>query len=394
VILRTRSFLSIIRRTVSPLGWTVAGMGTAAWFGARTLAWDELRVIALACIVLWVIAIGSAIGRLDLEASVAVSPARVVVGKRAVGELRIRNRRRRSLRALQVEFPVGQERAPFGFGRIRGGEEVDEQFIVPTHRRAVIPVGPVTTIQGDPLEMVRRPQVWSDVEKIYVHPLTVRPGSLNAGLIRDMEGQATNKRSPSDVAFHTLRDYVPGDDPRHIHWKSSAKLNKLQVRQYVDTRRSNICVVVSVSRTDYASEEEFELAISCGASVASQSMRDGQTLTVFAGPDSLPTTNNKMLLDRWSGVEWRDDGGGVVDCMKTVRRRSPNTSVAVVCTGSVHGIDRVQTATRFLPTSAAALVLRCDLNGRSRLQRVGDSTILTVPNLDVLRSGVVAVAAS
>ena len=31
----------------------------------------------------------------------------------------------------------------------------------------------------------------------------------------------------SDLAFHALREYVPGDDLRHVHWRSSAKADTL-----------------------------------------------------------------------------------------------------------------------------------------------------------------------
>ena len=34
---------------------------------------------------------------------------------------------------------------------------------------------------------------------------------------------STDAVSQSDLAFHALREYVPGDDLRHVHWRSSAK---------------------------------------------------------------------------------------------------------------------------------------------------------------------------
>ena len=74
--------------------------------------------------------------------------------------------------------------------------------------------------------------------------------SLGAGLLRDLEGVATDAISQSDLAFHALREYVPGDDLRHVHWRSSAKAmgsggeNQLLVRQYLDTRRSHATIVV------------------------------------------------------------------------------------------------------------------------------------------------------
>ena len=55
----------------------------------------------------------------------------------------------------------------------------------------------------------------------------------------------------SDLAFHALREYVPGDDLRHVHWRSSARAGELLVRQYHDTRRNHATVVVDADPAAY-----------------------------------------------------------------------------------------------------------------------------------------------
>ncbi len=88
---------------------------------------------------------------------------------------------------------------------------------------------------------------------LYVHPRISSLERLGSGFLRDLEGQTTQDLSPSDVAFHTLREYVPGDDRRHVHWKTTARIGKLMVRQFVDTRRSFLSIVISTDPADYAS---------------------------------------------------------------------------------------------------------------------------------------------
>ena len=42
-------------------------------------------------------------------------------------------------------------------------------------------------------------------------------------------------RHCGSMAFSSLREYAPGDDPRQIHWRTTARLGRLVVREHVDT---------------------------------------------------------------------------------------------------------------------------------------------------------------
>src|SRR5690606_37402056 len=84
----------------------------------------------------------------------------------------------------------------------------------------------------------------------------------------------------SDDAFHTLREYQSGDDRRNIHWRSTAKTATYMVRQFEPTPRSHLGVAMSLSTVDFASEDEFELAVSVVGSLGVRAVRDGQTIAV------------------------------------------------------------------------------------------------------------------
>ena len=286
---------------------------------------------------------------------------------------------------------MGTSSALFDVPRLASLGEYDELFVVPTSRRAVIPVGPVTTVQGDALGIFRRTRTWSDRYEIFVHPQTVILDTMAAGLIRDLEGQTTNHLTNSDIAFHTLRDYVPGDDRRHVHWKTTAKLDRLMVRQYVDTRRSHVCALLSIDQTEYASEDEFELAVSSCASVALQAFRDEQTLSVIVGGQQLPVIDPRGMLDQFSRIEWTPGAGGIDTCFATARRVANEASVTTVSVGSISRIPDIRRAATRASLETRVIVMRCNLQGDAGYQAIGSTYFVHLNTLDSMRRGVMAV---
>ena len=126
-----------------------------------------------------------------------------------------------------------------------GGRTHRVQIPLPTARRAVVPIGPLRAVRGDVFGLIRRVVQWPLSEQVYVHPRTVRPSSALPGFVRDLEGEESTLRTASDLSFHALREYVPGDDRRFIHWKSTARNRTLQVREFLQTHRSLVVVVLS-----------------------------------------------------------------------------------------------------------------------------------------------------
>ncbi|MDZ7631477.1 MAG: DUF58 domain-containing protein [Gemmatimonadaceae bacterium] len=94
------------------------------------------------------------------------------------------------------------------------------------------------------------------------------------------------RRRGGGMTFDALREYVPGDDPRHIDWKASGRRGVAQVRQYTVEQGQTVILALDAGRlmTQMAGDRSrFEYAInSCLvlADVALQG-RDKIGLLVF-----------------------------------------------------------------------------------------------------------------
>ncbi len=336
----------------------------------------------------WVLLLGAGlftIGRVRLSVSLTADPQRVVVGAPAAGAVRVRNDSRRPLLPIGLELPIGIGAARFTLPLLRPAAEQEELFVVPTQHRGVVVVGPAMTVRGDPIGLLRRSVSWTERIEIFVHPVTVRLDSLGAGFLRDLEGQTTNELSMSDLAFHALREYQPGDDRRYIHWRSSAKAGRFLVRQFLDTRRSHVAVVVDSNAGNYADADEFELAISAGASIALRTAADEQEITVLAGEHAAPSGAGTRVLDTFSRAELGTHG--LPDLARRTVRVSPDVSLAFLITGPDATFEQLHRAANEFPIEARVIALqvnprqpssRRDSRGLTvlGLQRLGDLAIV------------------
>jgi uncharacterized protein (DUF58 family) len=156
--------------------------------------------------------------------------------------------------------------------------------------------------------------------------------STGAGIIRDLEGRATSAPSPSDAAFHALREYVSGDDRRHVHWRTSMRLGRLMVRQFVDVRRSELTLVLPTDPGGYADEQEFEAAVSVVASLAVRALADQVTLRLALGRRELPGHSRVQVLDALAGVA-APHGGAPVEPVRMLHRLARSARGDVILVG-------------------------------------------------------------
>jgi len=154
---------------------------------------------------------------------------------------------------------------------------VHADISVPTHRRGPVSLGPWVLERVDPWGLMRRRVGEVEGVALLVVP-RVRPVSLAAlpSALTDFGGSA----EMGTTTFATLREYVIGDELRHVHWRSSAKTGKLMMRQYVDITRPRITLVLVAEERAYTSAEEFEEAVDFLASLAAVATSSGLDVEV------------------------------------------------------------------------------------------------------------------
>jgi len=95
--------------------------------------------------------------------------------------------------------------------------------------------------------------------------------------------------------FYALRDYVDGDDPRDIHWRKSARIGQLVIRQHETQMGRRIAIFLDNHQHDPQPTKEQiarqERAVSQAASMAAHYLRVGYvvrlvTRTAAVGPGS------------------------------------------------------------------------------------------------------------
>lgn len=398
---------SRVSAVVTPLGWVMLGVVPLAFTFGYSFAWIELVAIAWAGIVLIVVASLYLIGRSAFVITLSVPHSRVVVGEPASGVITVANPTRRRLLGAKAEIPIGRGIAEVALPSLSRATSFAHEFVVPTIRRGVVRIGPVRTVRADPVGLVRREVVWTDSAELFIHPRTIGIPSTSTGFIRDLEGNPTRDLSNSDVSFHALREYTPGDERRYIHWKSTAKTGTYMVRQFEETRRSHLVIALSLAATDYATDEEFEMAVSVAGSLGARAIRDARTVSVVVSEQtpefakrkvlavrSLNTLTRTRLLDDLAVVEHSASAIGIRDVARATSEVVAGISVAFLICGSLVTPTDLRAASTKFPPGVEVVAVMCDPEMVPGLRRVAGLSVLTIGYLEDLQKSLARSAAA
>ncbi|WFF05974.1 DUF58 domain-containing protein [Micromonospora sp. WMMD1076] len=301
-------------------------------------AYPELTVLGAAAAVAVGYAVVNAAWRPRLSVERRADPDRVARGEPAAMELTVRNTGRLRAASLVAEDRCAGALVPVPLLRLRPGRDTVVRYDVPTHRRGVVPVGPLRVVRRDPLGLVALARGYGGTVPVWVHPRIHPLSAVPTGAGRSLDGR-TDGVPHGSITFDSLREYVVGDELRRVHWRTSARVGELMVRENVDTSLPRLVVVLDNRASAHPDRaggvaESFESACEAAASVVAAAVREDlpvQMLLVV--PAEVEPAGAAGPLDRLAAVELADAGPDVLPAATGRLRRDRLGDTLVFLTG-------------------------------------------------------------
>jgi uncharacterized protein (DUF58 family) len=147
-------------------------------------------------------------------------------------------------------------------------------------RRGVVRLPDAGLLSRFPMGLFRKYRRAGLAREIVVYPLPEPSQVAEAPPEESRGGRPHAFRRGGGFDIRTLRDFTPGDDPRDMHWKQSARMRRWIVREREAERDRAIVLTVDNALPDpedAAALEEFERAISrCAAQALVLLSRGGE----------------------------------------------------------------------------------------------------------------------
>jgi uncharacterized protein (DUF58 family) len=253
--------------------WRCTGRGAATLIlGAVLLGagvgWRYPGVLALGAAFLAVAGLGlaSTLRRSRLAVRRTVSPLEVPRFSPCGATLRVT--RRGGLLPLSVdavEHTDGRPR-PIVIPRLAPRRTTEVTYAIPTQRRGVLTVGPLAVRHRSVAGFAESATSLGGSVQVRVLPRVLPVRGMPSGVTRGHTG-ADERVEHGGTDLVGLREYVPGDDLRRLHWATSARTGSLMVREDADPSQAYLTVLLDDRAASYA-DGDIEEAVEVVASLA------------------------------------------------------------------------------------------------------------------------------
>jgi uncharacterized protein (DUF58 family) len=285
------------------------------WLVGRSLGVPELYVAALAAAALvGAAALAVRVGVSSIAVRRQVQPPRVLYGGSGTVRLELRNDARWDTTALLLvedacHAALADRPARFSVAGLRPHRATELRYPVVGGRRGRFTIGPVRIRVRDPFGLVERTHHYTETSALVVYPRIERLSDrLAQGSHRGSEASDVRRLINAGDEFYTMREYATGDDLRLVHWPSTARRQRLMVRQHElpwQAQATVLCDTRSAAHRGVGPDSTVERSISVAASLVWHLADAGYQLRLVTETDTAPgpVTPWHTALDRLATIE-------------------------------------------------------------------------------------------
>lgn len=227
----------------------------------------------------------------------SVYPDRVERGKPALARLRVRNPTPHRQPAFLATDTAGDAAQTVRIRPSPARAESTYHYELATPVRGEVTVGPLLLHRVDPFGLAtnRLPTGDTAILKVYPRQFPAR-ALVGAHPRHHHEGVTTDEALRGSIDLREVREYTPGDEVRHVHWKATARTGRLMVRELADPQQPRFTVLLDTRRGSLR-PDTFEEAVDLAASLLGASARAGQhTRLVTSSGLDVPTPGGNQAV--------------------------------------------------------------------------------------------------
>ena len=265
-------------------------------------AWCAGALLAVPLPILWpfvvagavalgalVVADGLLLRRLPAPRLTREVPARAFVHRDAVIALRVQVPARTSLTCALTDDPPDDVAAPPFFPELSVADGSAQcTYTIRPRQRGDRSFGEIVALVRSPLGLLRRRHRGGAGDVLRVYPDTTRllhPAALDPKRVFAALGVKPAPRRGDGMEFDSLRDYLPGDDPRRVDWRATARRGRIVVRQFQHERNHTVLIAVDASRLmagDVDGRSKLDYAVDAGLALAYAALQAGDRVGLIA----------------------------------------------------------------------------------------------------------------
>ncbi|MGQ0602861.1 MAG: DUF58 domain-containing protein [Anaerolineales bacterium] len=311
--------------TVTRRGWSVLALAVSLYLFANQTQVSWLYVFTALTLGVWIVCAwlpGRMVRGVTLTRAIRqMDEAELHVGDPIVITLTLSNAAR--LPALHLR---GEELCPFApaadrvlpfFASAPARSTIEMRYDTVCARRGWFDFTPLTVTTRAPFGFFAARRILPSTGGVLIFP-EYRVLESFPLLDRRPATQSQYARIGQGAEFLGVREYRPGDSPRHVHWRTTARAGRLVVKEFAEETQPGLTLALDVRASSVIGDEDdntLERAIKVAATLAHYADARGIAL-------SLPPLGG--AVSRWAAMNYLarvqpDNGPPFAECLRGLR---------------------------------------------------------------------------